>query len=117
MDENYHTARTDQIQRRLAVAMLVNAAFAGGVIMRAEATALLLVDPIRWATWTAMSSRPDLFEFPFVMLWAMPVLAVGIAWVLKTGGALRVAVWVSCFPLLYLGTLFGCYHVLPRLGT
>jgi hypothetical protein len=72
-----------------------------------------LSEPVRWATWATLRPQSDLFEFPFVMLWGLPLAAMVIAWPLRQGGSARLAIWVATFPILYLGTLVACFYVIP----
>jgi hypothetical protein len=108
-----HRARLHQ---RLGLALLVDVLFAGAMLLWWGRLSWVLMDPVRWATWVNVGPNPDLFEYPFVVLWGLPLAGVGLAWVVKLGGAMRWAVWIASFPPLYFGAIAMCFYVMstPR---
>lgn len=81
---------------------LLNVAFAGANIFLWSVMALYLADPISWATWTSLGSvahRPDLLEYPYVMLWGLPLLGSGVGMLNNFLGFHRLANVAAAFPL------------------
>lgn len=87
----------------------VNLAFAALNVFMWSIVALVLADPISWATWSplgSVGSRPDLFEYPFVLLWAMPLAGSGVAALNNFLGFKRMARVAAAFPIsLFLVTV------------
>ena len=75
-----HSFAFDEIFRRLAV---------GGISEQ-------------FATWSSLGSigrRPDMFEYPYVLLWALPLLGSGMASINKFLGFEHLANVAAVFPL------------------
>jgi hypothetical protein len=81
---------------------VINLTFAAANIFLWSVVALVLADPIGWATWSSLGSvgrRPDLFEYPYVMLWGLPLLGSGVATLNNFLGFKRAARVAALFPL------------------
>ena len=90
----------------LSTVGLINLAFAAANVFLWSFVAVVVADPIAWATWSSFGSvsrRPDLLEYPFVMLWGLPLLGSGVATVNNFLGFKQMAKVAAVFPL----TLFG----------
>lgn len=93
--------------------MIVNTALSTGVIFWWAFLSLILADPVNWATARHMNARPELFDYPFVMIWATPALAVVGAWLCEQFKLFRLAVPLLSFPLVYLGMILAIYYAAP----
>ena len=114
-EDQYHTAAADQTARRISAVMLLNVLFSGLILFWWSEIELVLGAPLRWATWSTVTARPELLEYPFVLVWGLPLLGVAAAWLLRVAGSLRPAMWVALFPLAYIGTLVACFYVVPHM--
>jgi hypothetical protein len=115
MEANGQFAKEASLERRLHLVLLINTVFVAISLTWWKEMALLMADPIQWATWQHVSPRPGYFEYPIILLWALPLVGCGAAWVMKKGRQLQWAVWVATFPLLYISTLVACFHLIPKL--
>ena len=85
---------------------LINLAFAAANIFLWSFVAVVVADPIAWATWSSFGSvnrRPDLFEYPFIMLWGLPLLGSGVATINNFLGFKQMAKVAAVFPLALFG--------------
>lgn len=98
---------------------LLNLLFAAANIFFWSALALVIADPIGWATWSTLgsvSSRPDLFEYPFVMLWGLPLLGSGVAAINNFLGLKQLARVAALSPLLLFGTTLVWWSLFRHLS-
>jgi hypothetical protein len=102
-----------QPSRFLVFLMVADAAFATSSASWCTFISVFVTDPIRWATWYGVGTRPELFEYPFVVLWLLPVGGICGAWLAEKGHNGRLACFFALFPLLFLGLLVGWYYLLP----
>ncbi|HRD76334.1 MAG TPA: hypothetical protein PK264_10385 [Hyphomicrobiaceae bacterium] len=77
--------------------------------------ALFVVEPIGWATWAPVTRgwRPGLFEYPFTMLWGLPLCAVALAWLARRANFSGLNYALLLLPLALLGMIFGWYYLAP----
>ncbi|MEQ1612560.1 MAG: hypothetical protein ABL904_07385 [Hyphomicrobiaceae bacterium] len=115
MSEARLQARKAHIDRRMRAVAILNVAFSALMLGLWSNVPRILAEPVRWATWAPLGAHPDLFEFPFVMLWGLPLAGIAVAWPIRQGGSSRLAIWVASFPMLYIGTLIGGFYVIPGL--
>jgi hypothetical protein len=100
--------RSRNFLRAMAV---LNLGFSGACLFLWAVVALILAEPISWATLTHLgitASRPALLEYPYMMLWLMPLVATGAASVSEIVGYRKLANVTAVFPLL-LFTLTVCW--------
>ena len=96
--------------------MLVNAVIAMTVLFAWTAISLYIVEPIAWATWMPVrrgTSFEELFEYPFVLLWLMPLAGVAGAWLGLKFGRRAMALTILILPVALLGLIFGWYYGAP----
>ena len=85
---------------------ILNSVFAATNIFYWSGAALVLADPISWATASqigAVGHRPDLLEYPYVLLWTMPLAGSAVAMLTQFFGFRRVARVAALFPLALFG--------------
>jgi hypothetical protein len=99
--------------RFLFALMVANATFAASSASWCTFMSLFVTDPFRWATWHGLGSRPELFDYPFLLLWLLPVSGICGAWLADKAGNRRLARFFALFPLLFLGLVFGWYYLVP----
>lgn len=100
-------------QRVLLILSVVNATFAGTSVFLWTFLSLFVAEPIQWATWRGISSRPDLIEYPFILLWMLPAAGIVAGWIAKRAGQMRIACWLAFFPIILLGLIFGWFYMAP----
>ena len=100
----------------MTLMMLVNAVIAMTVLFAWTAISLYIVEPIAWATWMPVrrgTSFEELFEYPFMMLWLMPLAGVACAWLGLKFGRRTFALTCLVLPVALLGLIFGWFYGAP----
>jgi hypothetical protein len=113
MPLSLYEGKQRQDSRFLVALMVANAAFAGSSASWCTFISVFVTEPIRWATWYGLGSSPELFDYPFVVLWLLPVGGICGAWLAERGHNRRLACFFALFPLLFLALLFGWYYLMP----
>lgn len=99
--------------RVLLILFVVNATFAVSTVFFWAFLSLFVAEPIQWATWRGVGSRPDLFDYPFIVLWLLPAAGIGAGWIAKRAGQHRLACWLALMPIILLGLVFGWFYLMP----
>ena len=97
----------------LRVIMVANVAFGVACMFWWPSLSRYLADAMRWATWRGIEQAPNLFDYPFVLLWLLPVAGICFAWLLERSGKVPLASVVASLPMLLLGLVFSWYHMTP----
>jgi hypothetical protein len=97
----------------LITLQVANLLFATCTVFMWALMSLLLAEPVRWATEYGIGSRPELFEYPFLLLWAMPVAGSCSAWVAQRAEKFKLAYFLAFYPLLFLSLVVGWYYLAP----
>ena len=103
--------RSDPIP--LIIVQALNLAFAAACIFMWAMLSFFIEDPIRWATSTGIGSRPELLDYPFVLLWLLPVVGACAAWVAQQAKRMKLAYFLAGYPLAYLGLMVAWYYLAP----
>lgn len=96
--------------------MLVNTVIAMTVLFAWTAISLYIVEPVAWATWMPVrrgTTFEELFEYPFVLLWLMPVGGIIGAWIAARNGYRPLAMLLVLLPIVLLAMIFGWFHFAP----
>lgn len=93
--------------------MAVNVVFGIACIFWWPSLSRYLADAMRWATWSGIDQAPQLFDYPFVLLWLLPMSGITCAWMFERADKMRVACLAATVPMLLLGLIFGWYHFAP----
>ena len=112
----YETARQHN-RPLLRMLMLTNIAFAALVLGAWTVTAMVVSDPISWATWRNIGgarSWDEIIQYPYLMLWSLPLCAVLAAWVAVQAKKWRLALGIAVTPILFLGLTIALYYILPN---
>ncbi len=99
--------------RFLTVLVIINGLFVSGVFLWWHWMSGLMSGPVRWATWQAMGPRPTVFDYPFLLLWALPLTGVLGSWFARKFGNMRMACGLAFFPVFYLSMIVGWYYYAP----
>jgi hypothetical protein len=103
-DEAWRRGRRTKLFVRLMT--FVNLGFALVNVFFWSYMALVMADPISWATWSSVGgagARPGMFEYPFIVLWALPVVGTIVAIINNVLGFRTAARVAAAFPLTLLG--------------
>ena len=90
-----------------------NLLFAGSSIFLWALMSLFVAEPMRWATARGVGTRPELLDYPFVLLWLLAVAGACAAWIAQKAERLKLAYFLAFYPLLNFGLIVGWYYLAP----
>ncbi|MCL4767633.1 MAG: hypothetical protein KJZ80_15510 [Hyphomicrobiaceae bacterium] len=90
-----------------------NLVFAASSVFLWALMSLFMAEPIRWATARGVGMRPELLEYPFILLWLLPVAGACAAWVAQKAQRLKLAYFLAFYPILWFGLVVGWYYLMP----
>ena len=91
----------------------VNLLFAASSIFLWAVVSLFIAEPMQWATARGVGARPELIDYPFVLLWLVPVAGACAAWIAQKAECPKLAYFLAIYPLLNLGLLVGWFYLTP----
>ncbi len=74
---------------------------------------LTVAQPLSWATSQIVGENPDFLDYPFVLLWALPILAVLVARGAAKWGAREMALGTAVLPPLLFATVMITFYYGP----
>ncbi len=101
----------------MAGLMVVNAVMSAGIVFAWTFVSLFVAEPLAWATWMPINRGYGLFglvEYPFVLLWIVPLLGICGAWVSLKAGRRALAFTFVALPIGMLALVLGWYHLAPQ---
>jgi hypothetical protein len=101
-------------QRFVRLMSMLNIAMAICVLFAWPYIAGVLSDPMMLASGEGISSRPSLDEYPYVVLWLLPLLCVIVSWIATTIGFTAFAKFVLAYPVMLYGCSIFWYHYLSQ---
>jgi len=102
--------------RYLLALMMANGLLSTAIVFAWTYVALVVAEPLSWATWMPVSrgyGLMGLLEYPFVMLWGLPLLGVFGAWMSMQAGRKTLAYAFVGVPLTMLALVLGWYYLAP----
>jgi hypothetical protein len=102
--------------RTLLALMMANSLFSTAIVFAWTYVALVVAQPLSWATWMPVYrgyGLVGLFDYPFVLLWGLPLLGVFGAWMSMQGGRKSLAYAFVGVPLVMLALVMGWYYLAP----
>ncbi len=102
--------------RLMATLMGLNGIVSSAILFAWTYIALFVAEPLSWATWMPISRGhgfTGVLDYPFVMLWVMPLIGIFGAWVGLQGGRKPLAYAFVMVPLGMLAMVMGWYHLVP----
>ncbi|MGD9803522.1 MAG: hypothetical protein AB7E81_18730 [Hyphomicrobiaceae bacterium] len=102
--------------RLLLSLMIANSLFSTAIVFAWTYVSLVVAEPLSWATWMPVSrgyGLTGLIEYPFVMLWGMPLLGVFGAWLSLQARRRSLAFAFVAVPLVMLAFVMGWYYLTP----
>ncbi len=107
------SAKEDQLDRRLYVVSALNACFIGLTLWGWSILYPLVAGPLRWGTGQIVPSHPEALDYPYAVLWILPIIATLSAFLLRREGQRPLAILVAAAPLLFLVILIAVFTVAP----
>ncbi|MEZ5850954.1 MAG: hypothetical protein R3D68_09950 [Hyphomicrobiaceae bacterium] len=101
----------------LNVLGIVNTSFAVVVLLAWSSVQLFLMEPIEWATWQPITRTQDLAslgEYPFVILWLLPLLGMFGGMVFGASGKSKQAYFCATTPIILISGILAWYYFLPQ---
>jgi hypothetical protein len=102
--------------RTLLTLMMANGLFSTAIVFAWTYIALVVAQPLSWATWMPVSrgyGLMGLLDYPFVLLWGLPLLGVFGAWMSMQARRKVLAYAFVGVPLVMLALVMGWYYLAP----
>ncbi len=114
MDYTLYEGRRYHRNLFVRVASVINLSLVAATIFAWPYVALILADPIGAASHAALSrvASPALFDFPFVVIWGLPLGMTVLSWVLSHLGARELARLAALYPTALFATSWFWFHYL-----
>ncbi len=92
----------------------VNLVFVGLCTFGWSLASILVADALSWATWSQVGrSMPEFYEYPFMLLWALPLGGSCAAWMCHKVRMERVSFACAFLPISLFSTIIGWYNLAP----
>ena len=119
MPMTYHEQGRYQKLTMVRLLFVANLAFAALVLAAWQFTLLMVLGPMNWAADRPVPSALDftrLLEYPLVLYWAAPMLAMGTAWIMLQSRRYRAAFGILALPVLVMAITMVMYWAVPAAG-
>ena len=113
MGLSYYDEHAKPRTRLANVWMILNAFIAVGMVFYWSGLSIWLAEPLKWATRDGVGFTPGLFEYPYFMLWSVPVLCVVASWLAIKAKRPGIARIVGSYPTMMLALMVGWYNLAP----
>jgi hypothetical protein len=110
------TSAPKRMPRLLVALMTTNAGFAAAILFAWTYISLVVAEPLSWATWVPMSRGSGMggvLEYPFLLLWLLPLVGILGGWVGAKGNRPAFAYAFVAIPIAMLALVFGWYYLAP----
>jgi len=110
------TAAPKRLSRGMLILMGADVVFAAAILFAWTYISFFVAEPLAWATWMPINRGygiSGVLEYPFVMLWMLPLVGVGCAWLSLKAGRKPLAYACVAVPLVMLALVLGWYHLTP----
>ncbi|MGE0701546.1 MAG: hypothetical protein AB7O57_20785 [Hyphomicrobiaceae bacterium] len=100
----------------MAILMGLNAIFAVGILFAWTYISFFVAEPFSWATWMPVNRGYGLLgalEYPFLMLWLLPIVGIFGGWVSLKSGQKTIAYAFVAVPIVMIMLVMGWYYVTP----
>ncbi len=114
--EDGQKVASTRTSRKLLLLMTMNGLVAALVLFAWTLISVIASRPLAWATWMPVSRGYgifSIFEYPFVMLWTLPLAGVCGAWVAAKARRWAVAYSAAGLPIALIAMIFGWYYLVP----
>ena len=109
-------AAPKQASRTMGALMMVNALLSLGILFAWTYLSMFVAEPLAWATWMPVNRGygfNGIFDYPFLMLWLMPLVGICGAWLCLKSGREIVAFSFVGIPLVMLLLIVGWFYLTP----
>lgn len=72
-----------------------------------------MAEPLSWAARENVGSLPELLDYPYVLVWLLPLAGAGTGWLAQRNDRARLACGLSGLPVLTLAFVLGWYYLTP----
>ncbi len=110
MSDDFITSKDDRLDGRLYAIFAANFLLVGLTFFGWALIYPIVAGPLRWGTGTFIGSHAEPFDYPINVLWAVPIVAMVLAWILRIEGQRSRAITLAAAPLMFLTILVICYH-------
>lgn len=100
----------------LVLLIMANLAISAVILFAWTYIAFFVAEPLSWATWLPVTRGNDLmgvFDYPFIILWNLPLIGAYGAWIGEKGGRKTMAYAFVAVPLIMASLVFGWYYLAP----
>lgn len=115
MSIDYQTESV-KASRLVSVLMVVNGALAAMVLVGWTYMSRFAEEPVAWATWHRVYRSGDaseIFDYPYVLLWLMPIAAIAISWLASKANARGLSYASLILPMLLNAMVMGWFYLAP----
>lgn len=119
MPMTYHEQTRYQKLALVRLLFVANVAFAALVLVAWQFTLVLVLGPISWASDQPVPSSLNLsrlLDYPLVLYWAAPALAMATAWLMLQSRRYRAAFGILALPILIMVITMVMYWAVPAVG-
>jgi hypothetical protein len=99
--------------RLLAILIALNIGLATAALTMWTMLRLFVSEPVNWATLRRVGASPELLEYPFILLWLVPMCAASLAWLSARMKMTRLARIVALVPILVFMIIHGWFYLTP----
>ena len=99
--------------------LATNLLFAIAILVAWQWALLYVLGPITWAADQPVPHDRDfihIFEYPLIVFWAGPAMAMAFGWVMIQGKHHKAALGILVLPLLILTIMLTLYWTVPNAG-
>ncbi|MEZ5924829.1 MAG: hypothetical protein R3D57_10660 [Hyphomicrobiaceae bacterium] len=114
MSVSLYEGRAYDANRFVRLMAVVNVAFACVVLFAWPQIAGLLDTPVSVAADAGIASRPEFSEYPYVLLWSLPILGSLAAWIATRSEKFLFAKFLAAYPAIVILAAVGWYHYLSN---
>ena len=96
-----------------------NMLFAVATLVAWQWALIYMLGPLNWAANQSMPHEHNfarIFEYPLILFWSGPALAMAAGWMLMQAQHHRAAFGVLALPLMVMGLTFVMYWAVPNAG-
>ena len=116
MASTYHKHPNYWNRPAVRALLATNVLFAAAILVSWQWAIIFVLDPMTWAASQPVPHGHEwihLLEYPLIVFWALPSLAVAVGWVLIQGRHYRAAFGLLSLPILISALTLVMYVTLP----
>jgi hypothetical protein len=110
------TSARREMEPLLVALMGLNCVLSSVILFAWTYIAYFVAEPLSWATWMPISRGSGfvgVLDYPFVLLWLLPLIGAFGGWAGRKSGNKVLAYAFVAVPVLMLLMIFGWFHLAP----